>query len=449
MASPTGGRFIIGPQAPAVFVNMGINDGIDPVTTNPSTVIGAFNVEVFTATGLTTVPTPDAGWNAAILDPGGTTVPFGSGSFLSGSNVTLGGGNYLFTDTGGAPASITLGTGNQQAVGAAGDTIIGGSGADSITGGAGGSVVGGSGSAAIDGTAGKMTIAVGSGPDTIVGTSTKTVAGSDVITGGSGAVLIQSLGKGDVVNFANQTGNATINANTAANTTNVGGVSVTLGAGGGTVYGGQGDTINLGSVGQYADGGAGKMTVTDGSAGTDSVFGSSVAGGGDTFAGGSGNLDFNAQAGGGDLINLAGSSGSATINAYLNGTTQLTAVNDTIMAGNGSDSVWGGPGDRIGVGNSSAAGGTHLFDHSTSIAGAAMAFGTNDSVGGSSTAKVTVTHFAQGTDSLFYQNENSTTTNNIVTSQVNSAGNTTITLPDGTQMILIGVASINAGFFKP
>jgi len=176
----------------------------------------------------------------------------------------------------------------------------------------------------------------------------------------------------------------------------------------------------------------------------DSVFGSSVPGGGDTLVGGSATLLFNPQVGGtGDLLNLSKSSGNATINVFSAGATQLLAVNDTVMAGTGSDSVWGGPGDRIGVGTSSTAGGTHLFDHSTSIAGASMTFGTNDSVASSSAAKVTVTNFAQGADSLFYQNESTATNSSILATATTTAGNTTITLPDGTSMTLIGITTAN------
>ena len=192
------------------------------------------------------------------------------------------------------------------------------------------------------------------------------------------------------------------------------------------------------------------MTIQLGSGGIDSVFGTSVSGAGDTLTGGSASLRFNPQVGGGnDLINLSGSSANATINAFSAGSTQLGSVGDTIMAGTGIDSVWGGPGDRIGVGTSSTAGGTHTFDHSTSVVGAAIAFGTDDSVGGSSTAQVTVTNFNSGTDSIFYQNENSGTTTGIVATSTTSSGNTTFTLPDGTVMTLIGVSSINSGLFKP
>jgi len=156
---------------------------------------------------------------------------------------------------------------------------------------------------------------------------------------------------------------------------------VTLGSGAASVFGGVGDTIDLGSVGQYADGGAGKLTIKLGTAGVDSVFGSSVASGVIRSLAAPGQSGF--QPAGwrrGDLIDLSNSSGTAVINAFSAGSTQLSAVNDTIMAGTGSDSVWGGPGDRIGVGNSATAGGTHLFTHATTIPGASIGFGTNDAV---------------------------------------------------------------------
>jgi len=468
MASPTGGQFILGPNV-AIALNPGTGPTFPPV-------LGATNIEVFTSTNLATVPPPDAGFQGSILDPNGTIVPVGTGGALTGNNLVLGGGNYTISDqvsvAGRSGAAITLTSGSQRVVGAGGDTLIGGSGtgqvldaiqnfasgaesivggstADTIFGAPGSTVVGGT-NTYIDGTAGQMAIAVGSsatGVDTIFGTNAaNTISGAasspDTLTGGSGAVYVQALGKGDIVNFANQSGNATVNANTALNAT-PGGVSVTLGSGGATVYGGIGDTINLGSASQYADGATGKNKITLGSGGTDAVFGSNVAGGADTFVGGGAALDFNVQSGGGDLINLSGSSASATVNAYKNGATEVANVNDTIMAGTGTDSVWGGQGDRIGVGTSTSAGGSHTFWHSTSIAGAAVAFGTNDAaVGKTSNATATVTGFNTATDTVFYASRATSIVDAaIVASASSSGGNTTITLPDGTTMTFLGVAS--------
>ena len=469
MASPVGGQFVFG--AATSTITLGLNNG---TSIFPAAVTNDFNIEVFTAAGVTTLPTLDTGFQAGAIDPGGTLVALGSGGALTGTTLQLFTGNYLLTDSvvsgsGQSAATIILGSGDQTVVGAPGDTlqggsgpqqvlngvqqfsgaetILGGSGATTVYGGPGDSVVAGAGSTYIDGTAGKMSIRVGTGgTDSIVGTtSTNTISGAaggpDTIHGGSAAVQVQGLGKGDVISFSNQTGNATINAT-------VGNIGATLGGGAATLYGGAGDTVNLGSVGQYADGGGGKMTIQLGSGGIDSVFGTSVSGAGDTLTGGSASLNFNPQSGGGnDLINLSGSSANATINAFSFGSsgTQLTSVGDTIMAGTGADSVWGGPGDRIGVGTSSTAGGTHDFEHSTTVTSAAVAFGTNDSVASSSSAKVSVTGFSTTTDSVFYASRSTTNSDaTIVASATSSGGNTTITLPDGTQMTFIGGITASA-----
>ncbi len=116
-------------------------------------------------------------------------------------------------------------------------SIIGGSGATTVLGGASDTITAGFGSTYIDGTDGNMAITVGSGgTDTIIGAiSAAAGAGLDTLTGGAAAVQIQGLGKGDVVNFAAQTGAATINAT-------VGNIAVTLGGGSALVFGGVGDT---------------------------------------------------------------------------------------------------------------------------------------------------------------------------------------------------------------
>ncbi len=74
-----------------------------------------------------------------------------------------------------------------------------------------------------------------------------------------------------------------------------------------------------------------------------------------------------------------------------------------------------------------------------------MAFGTNDSVASSSTAKVTVTNFQIGADSLFYQGETSGTNSSIVASAtsttVNGLPSSVVTLPDGTSMTIVGIST--------
>lgn len=499
MASTTGGRFLFG-TGTSQGLTLGINNGVAPVFPTP---VGAnFNIEVFTNATVSTLPTLDTGFQAGAIDKGGTLVAPG---FLTGTQLQLFTGNYVITDAnvnGRAPATITLGSGNQTIFGAGGDTLNGGSGtavfadivqfssgAETITStgsgpatvfGAPGDVVNaGSGPTYIDGTAGGMAIKIGTaGADTIVGTTVPNpfsgaAKAPDTISGGGASADIQSLGKGDVIAFAGQTGNATINATGGGN-------AVTMGGGAGTVFGGVGDTINLGTAGQYADGALGKMTINVGTHGIDSVFGSSIAGGGDTILGNTGQLNFNVQGtGGGDLINLAGSSGSATINAFAafpGGTrTDIANVNDTIISSNGADSVFGGQGDRIGVGKNAS--GADLFTHATSIAGASMMFGTNSSAPGSSSATINIGTVSSGvasgtfaeskgvaTDFLFFPGD---TTAAAVAGVVATAKDATATfgvastqfnMPDGTTVNLVGVSLADfttgnpagsTGWFKP
>ncbi len=236
------------------------------------------------------------------------------------------------------------------------------------------------------------------------------------------------------------------------------------------MYGGAGDAVALGSVSQYADGTTGGMKIAVGSGGTDIIVGSMVSGAGDTITGGAAALNYNPGIGG-DLINLAGTTGAATINAFG---TDTGPVNDTVIASNGGDSVWGGQGDRIGVGT--GASGTDLFTHATTIPGASIGFGTNDAVvaatyggtagavtvnsaiAGASSARVSVGGFAENsgtpTDFIFYPGESSSTGASIVATStqvvINGTPSTQFTLPDGTLMTLLGVprADFNGSFFK-
>ena len=73
MASPTGGRFLIGAPAGITSTTLGINDGTNPVF--PGSVTGNFNVEVFTAAGVTTLPALDSGFQAGAIDPAARSSP--------------------------------------------------------------------------------------------------------------------------------------------------------------------------------------------------------------------------------------------------------------------------------------------------------------------------------------------------------------------------------------
>jgi hypothetical protein len=121
--------------------------------------------------------------------------------------------------------------------------------------------------------------------------------------------------------------------------------------------------------------------------------------------------------------------GATTINAFSFQNTRIIAA-DTVFAGNGSDSVRAGAGDRIGTGNGSVVGGTHLWQDADIGAGS-IGFGSNDSVAsttydtvagiatrgsadGTSIANVTITNFDKTEDFLFYQNQSISMTSAII-----------------------------------
>src|SRR6201999_4491634 len=101
------------------------------------------------------------------------------------------------------------------------------------------------------------------------------------------------------------------------------------------------------------------------------------------------NLNYNVGTGF-DLVDLTGSTGAATVNAVG---ADSRSLNHTVVAGNGGSTVYGGAGDRIGVGDNAS--GSDLFAHSSTINGASMGFGTNGTAANSSSAKVSVTGFAE------------------------------------------------------
>ncbi|HLY44703.1 MAG TPA: hypothetical protein VKQ73_03935 [Stellaceae bacterium] len=449
MASPTGGQFVftVDQSGTIVAAGLGINNGTAHTAGTPAAPV---NIEVFTAPGLTTIPALDTGFTDGVLDAGGTLV----NNFLTGPHLVLGTGNYILNDssTGSSAQSaalIDLGSGNQNVIGAPGDTLKGGSGVQVLNGLIGGSqtIVGGSNTDSIWGGS-NDSIVGGSGAGTQIAVGlTNTVVG-----GASGSESISGAGSETVRALA---GNASLGVNAGANSL----VDLSANHGNSFIIGASGSTITGGSGTTAIDGSLGGMGITL-VAGANNVSG--TAGGGDTITGtGSSTLNFNVGTGVGDSIDLSASSGNATVNAFAlfsGGQHDSALVNDTIIASNGADSVWGGNGDVIGVGANSPSG-TGLFDHSTTVAGAEMRFGTFDSVAGSSTATDTVTGFATtagANDSLFYQNESAGGNTAILASATDSAGGAVVTLPDGSVLTLAGVTvaeltTLNTGgvLFKP
>lgn len=263
----------------------------------------------------------------------------------------------------------------------------------------------------------------------------------------------------------------------SGNQTVVGAAGDTLvgGSGNQVLFGASGDSMVGGSGSTYVEGEAGGMRIQIGAAGAADVIGSTVTGSGDTIVGGSRSLNYNPGAGGGhDLIDLSGSTGNSTVNAFSTNGTEFAHVNDTIVASNGGTFVWGGDGDRIGVGNGPTVAGSHLWGHSTTVPGAAVGFGTNDTVTATiydtvgqtwsinstvagSSAQVTIGG-AAGTfdttdDFLFYANESAATNSAIVATaqSIDGGASSRIALPDGTMMTLLGVtqsqlqAALSAG----
>jgi hypothetical protein len=439
MDSLTGGRLIFSSSLGSVV--LGINNGIAPVFPTPQS--GAFNIEVFTNTsisGLAGAPSPESGFNSGAADAGGTI----DDGFLTGTNVVLGAGNFLVVDsvTGEAtqgPTQITLGAGNQTVVGARFDTLVGGGSSQVLSALLGNETVIGSGSI------------WGGQADSIVGSGQIVVTGSQTTVAASGAAVISAAAQDTITSLPGNTGNMLVAAGPNDR------IDLTGNSGAGdAVIGSVGDVIIAGSGVTNIDATAGGMAIFVGAGGTTNVTGSTNLSIGNAILGGAGNLDFNPGqvAGKGDFVDLEGSTGMATVNTFAFGTTRVASP-DTIVATNNADSVFGGDGDRIGVGNGATVGGAHQWVHADTVAGSAVGFGTFDSVSGNSTAQVTVGGFSTASDFIFYNNENVLRTNAIIAASqattVNGAASTMIALPDGTVMTLIGItqAQLTAGLFKP
>jgi len=472
MTTPTGGRWIFSVDTTSGFSGLilGINNGVAPVF--PLPVAGKFNIEVFTnptVAGLPGNPNPDAGFQSTMTDPNGT---IDSSGLLTGTSLRLGTGDFLAVDSiGGSSAGngskMTLGSGKQTVVGAKFDTLVGGQapgvgqilsaliGNETVIGGTSNeSIWGGANDSIVAGTGANNQIVVSGTGTTVVagvsGNSVITLAANDTVTAlaGSQKVVI-GAGTNDLIDLT---------GNTATGNAVIGNVGDAITANGGGTGGTAGNSFTDSVVGTNIAGDAGGMSIKLGT-GLAAVSGSTNTAAGDTITGTTGTLNFNpgATAGKGDRIDLTGSNGTATINAFSFQTTRV-ASKDTILATNNADSIFGGDGDRIGTGSVQGAG-NHQWTHADTVANTSVGFGTNSSVVGS-TAHVTVGGFNPTTDFLFYQGETGGTNSQIVaTAQAATIGgqaSTVVTLPDGTVMTLVGVtqaqlqAALGAGtLFKP
>jgi hypothetical protein len=375
----------------------------------------------------------------------GDTITAGSGpayidAGLGGSAITVGGaggadtifGGVGDTIVGGAATAVVVmasgesldftGQSGNATVGAFGnDTVTLGASAASVWGGVGDSIVAGTGLQLIDGSPGSMSIAIGAA-------STDLIFGGvgDTITGGA-ANTVLVLASGENVDLSAQTGAATIGAfsNNA----------VTLGGGAASVWGGVGDQIFAGTGNAYIDGTNGGMTITGGSAGTDTIYGS-LGGTGDSIVGGAGNMVVIGRSG--DTVSLA--SGNASVNA-LGG-------NQFVTFGSGGDTVFGGAGDTITGGSGinqyidfsqstnaggSRAAGEFLRDDTTQPAGFAGGFDTvfNFDTGAG----------AANVGDRIIGDSASQQTVIMLTAADDAQGNANITLTDGTNITFHGIST--------
>ncbi len=383
-----------------------------------------------------------AGTSQIIALASGETIVAGA---AGAETVNSGGGNVIKANAGNATLAIAPGkgdvidlTGNTGSVGinatvngATNATITAGSGSTTLIGAAGDSLIGGSG-----------------GTEQIIA---NLATGISVVVGSGGSETVAS-GGGNT--FSALAGNASVMINAGKNDA----INLTGNTGAENIIGGVGTKVTLGSGLGQIDGTAGAVAMTIGSANASITgSGSTVTGGDTVVAVGPGNVNFNlGNPGvggintGRDFIDLSQSSGTVNqLNLFSNGSpipsqnVQFTTINDTVLAGTGKDSIFAGPGDSIGVGTATSAGGSHLWDHSSTTVSGAIAFGTDDSVAASSSASVTVTNFHVGTDYLFYQHEGKATSDGIVAAStpttVGGQASVLLHLPDGTSMTMLGV----------
>jgi len=281
-----------------------------------------------------------------------------------------------------------------------------------------------------------------------------TGSGTTVVGPSAGTATVSAAAQGTIFSaasdlFNNPNGNMVLAAGQQD--------CIQLSTGFNVVIGASGDTILADGLSHTdVDGSTGGILMQLIS-GSSNISGSTSTVAGNTILAGSAPFVFNPGpvAGAADLIQLAGN--NATVNAFSFGATRVASP-DTIIAGGGSDSVFAGAGDRVGITGTELSfgiAGTHQWVHADTVPGSAVAFGTFDSVAGSSQALVTVGSFNIASDFIFYQNVNAFTTNQIiVTSQATTVGgtpSTILTLPDGTLMTLVGItqAQLSPALFKP
>ena len=433
------------------------------------------------------------GANATVYADNGDVVVAGGGgdqvSFFHGPTGAGGVGLLeavlaLEGDALGNTLTVTGATG-ESLVGSAANVVVKGAAGDAIT-------IGGAAAATVNALEGGQSVTLGVNGATVYAGAADTVASVDSVFAGSGAGLItlgttntsflSVSGSGGGIytvagadrtligtaNTLSMVSNApeTISAGTVANSTinarggDTAGTQalpqlINLGPGDATVYADGNDTINAGPVSGTAivvlDGGQ-NLTVV----GATDDPNITIIGGADTV----GSVVVGAAS-----ASIIGAAGDTIIagagSQVINGISGLPSPGETIIISGGADSVFAGSADTIGVGPAPGVGetvtGNLLFLDSEvgTDTAVAVGYGTflTDTTKSASSAEVTVGTVSGGTESetfdigedfVFFPNTPVTTPLVVATfTAVDIAGvaSTAMTLPDGTQMTLVGVTA--------
>lgn len=258
-------------------------------------------------------------------------------------------------------------------------------------------------------------------------------------TGGQNTVIVGNPGNNIIYGDSGDTlsggeGNDTVGA-LFGNASVEGGVGNDLifgSSGNDTLLGGDGDDALVGSVlgrtagtdslsggagNDYVISGADGAAIMMGDAGNDSMVGGTGA---DSIDGGTGNDNILAGAGADTLIGGAG-----------NDNLQGQAGNDSLSGGDGNDTLWGGAGADTLTGGA----GADIFYVSGAGAGSSVRIADFSSAESDQVDLVGITQLVVGGSTLAVG-----TTASVAV----SSGNTIITLPDGSTITLVGIATLPA-----
>jgi len=247
--------------------------------------------------------------------------------------------------------------------------------------------------------------------------------GSESVGGASGDTLVGGTGLNQFIDA--HLGNQSVLGGSGGTETIWGGLgdTITGGTGGNETIGGvAGDTIVGNGGNEFIAGDRGNQSIVGGNSGNETIWG----GLGDTIRGGSGGNE-----------TIAGVSGETIVGGAANTFFDATSGNESIVAGSGNSTIWGGAHDTVqgASGSGSAligfAGGNEtLWDNGVTTTG-------HDSV----------STFNQAAGDRVSLNSVTDTIANVLGTATTSAGNTTVTLHDGSTITFIGISSINSGFF--